>query len=136
MAEGNKGKLALSEKVYDFGKESATIYIPALVVLYVALAAIWHLPHPVEVAGTGAAVTTFLGVVLKISNSNYQANGGSADGTVHVDNGFPTKLAVGLSADELSQRQSIVLNVVPDASAAVPEVTLPAGPKHVAVNSQ
>lgn len=111
MSVGNKGKYALSERVYDFAKESATIYIPAAVVLYVALAAIWHLPNPVEVAGTGAAVTTFLGVVLKISNTSYQNAGGSADGSVQMDGSTPSKLAIDLTPEELAGKNQIVLNV-------------------------
>lgn len=133
MAAGNSGKLALAEKVYDFFKELATIYIPALGVLYAALAGIWHLPHPVEVVATLAAISTFLGVILKISNASYNNAGGPADGSVVMDGSTPTKLSIDLTPTELGKKSQIVLNVtgIQAAVAGTPPST-DAGAKHLA----
>lgn len=61
----------MSNKVYDILKWIAQIVLPALGVLYFALAGIWGLPFGEEIVGTITAVDTFLGVVLGISTANY-----------------------------------------------------------------
>lgn len=111
MAVGNNGKLAMSEKVYDFAKDAALIYLPALGVLYAALAGIWGLPYAVAVMGSITAFDTFLGIVLKISSTSYNAAGGSADGSIAITNGNPSKLSIELTPEELAGKESIVLNV-------------------------
>ena len=63
--------MQLTGGVYDFLKKAAQIYIPALGTLYFTLAQIWNLPSPEEVVGSIVAVDTFLGVVLGISQANY-----------------------------------------------------------------
>ena len=61
----------MSNKMYDFLKWIAQYLLPAIGALYVALAEIWHLPFGSEIAGTVAAVDTFLGIVLGISSNKY-----------------------------------------------------------------
>lgn len=61
----------MSNKVYDILKWIAQIVLPALGVLYFALAGIWGFPFGEEIVGTITAVDTFLGVVLGISTANY-----------------------------------------------------------------
>lgn len=73
----NTGRLVLNNTVYDFAKETATVYLPAIAALYVGLATLWGLPNPTAVAGTIALVITFLGAVLKISTASY--NNGKLD---------------------------------------------------------
>lgn len=114
MSVGTNGKFAMSEKVYDFSKDAALIYIPALSVLYAALAGIWGLPFAVQVVGTLVAIDTFLGVVLKISSASYSNAGGSADGTLQAVSGYPSKLNVELTPEELAGKAQVVLNVVHD----------------------
>lgn len=64
-------KFKLSNRVYDILKYICQIVLPALGTLYFAIAEIWHLGYSSEIVGTIAAVTTFLGVLLKISSNNY-----------------------------------------------------------------
>lgn len=111
MAIGNQGKFAMREQVYDFFKELAQIYLPAAGVLYAAVAGIYGLPLAVQVVGTIAALDTFLGVVLKVSSVSYLSSGGSADGSVHITDGLPSKLAIDLTPEQLANKGSIVLNV-------------------------
>lgn len=67
----------MSNKVYDVLKWIAQIVLPALGVLYFALAGIWGFPFGEEIVGTITAVDTFLGVILGISTANYnKKNGG------------------------------------------------------------
>lgn len=68
-------KALLSNTSYDALKKSATIILPAAAALYLALAQLWSLPKPEEVAGTIAAVNTFLGVVLGVSSRTYNKTG-------------------------------------------------------------
>lgn len=62
----------MTNKAYDILKYITTIALPALGTLYFALAGIWGFPYAEEIIGTIAAVTTFLGVLLGISNYQYQ----------------------------------------------------------------
>lgn len=64
----------MSNKVYDTLKFIATIVLPALGTLYFALAGIWGFPYGEEVVGTITAIDAFLGAILQISSSQYNAN--------------------------------------------------------------
>ena len=61
----------MSNNTYDFLKWVARYLLPALGTLYFALAGIWGFPYGEEVVGTITAIDTFLGVILGISNSQY-----------------------------------------------------------------
>lgn len=66
----------MSNKVYDILKWIAQLGLPALGVLYFALAGIWGFPFGEEVVGTITAVDTFLGAILGISTVNYNKKKG------------------------------------------------------------
>ena len=61
----------MNNRTYDILKWIAQYLLPAVGALYVALAEIWHLPFGKEIAGTVAAVDTFLGIILGISSNKY-----------------------------------------------------------------
>lgn len=63
--------MAMSNKMYDTLKWIAQYLLPAISALYAGLAQIWNLPYGVEIAGTVAAIDTFLGVMLGISTAKY-----------------------------------------------------------------
>lgn len=63
--------MAMSNKMYDTLKWVAQYLLPAISALYAGLAQIWNLPYGVEIAGTVAALDTFLGVMLGISTAQY-----------------------------------------------------------------
>lgn len=65
----------LSNRNYDLMKFITTIVLPAFGTLYFTLSEIWHLPYGKEVVGTIAAVTTFFGVCLRVSNNAYNKLG-------------------------------------------------------------
>lgn len=65
-------KLAISNRLYDVAKDSATIYLPALAIAYGALAQFWPLPFVTEVVGTIGVLVVFIGSVLKKSSKEYQ----------------------------------------------------------------
>ena len=66
-----------SNKMYDVLKWITQYLLPALGILYFALAGIWGLPYGEQVVGTITAVDTFLGVLLGISSAQY--NKGTTD---------------------------------------------------------
>ena len=61
----------MSNKTYDVLKYIAQILLPALGMLYAALAKIWGFPYAVEIVGTISAIDVFLGALLKISTDQY-----------------------------------------------------------------
>ena len=66
--------MKMSNKVYDVLKWIAMYLLPAIGTLYFALSGIWSLPYGEQVVGTITAVDTFLGVILGISNAQYNKN--------------------------------------------------------------
>lgn len=63
--------LVLGNNTYDRMKFLVQIVLPALGVLYASLAEFWGFPKVQEVVGTIMALALFLGVVLRISSSNF-----------------------------------------------------------------
>lgn len=63
--------LITNNKVYDTLKEIALTVLPALSVLYLALAGLWGLPYPQQVSGTIMAIDAFLGALLHVSTKQY-----------------------------------------------------------------
>lgn len=64
--------MKMSNKLYDILKYLCTIILPALGTLYFALAGIWGFPYGEQIVGTLAAVATFIGVCIGISNYQYK----------------------------------------------------------------
>lgn len=64
--------MIMSNKLYDTLKYIFTIILPALAVLYVALAGIWNLPYADKVSATIAAIVTFANTVLAINSIQYK----------------------------------------------------------------
>ena len=63
--------MILSNKAYDVLKWIAQVALPAAGTLYAALSGIWGFPYGEQIVGTIVAVDTFLGIILGISNANY-----------------------------------------------------------------
>lgn len=61
----------MSNKLYDVLKWVVMIVLPACATLYAALSGIWGLPYAEQIPATITALDTFLGVVLMISNVQY-----------------------------------------------------------------
>ena len=65
----------MNSKLYDCLKWFCIICSPAICTLIVTLTNLWHWDIPVEaIVGTITAVTTFIGVVIGISNIQYISN--------------------------------------------------------------
>lgn len=62
----------LNSKIYDTLKWLVLIVSPALCTLIVSINALWQINLPTDaIVGTITAITTFVGVILGISNINY-----------------------------------------------------------------
>lgn len=62
--------MILNDKIYNVLKWIDLIFIPAVVTLYCALAAIWGWPYAQAIAGTAAAIETFIGALIGVSSYN------------------------------------------------------------------
>lgn len=72
----------ITGQLYSRLKFLALVLLPAVGTLYAALAGLWGLPAAQAVSGTILAVDTFLGVVLHISSTSYNAS--TAQGTLNI----------------------------------------------------
>jgi hypothetical protein len=88
----------ITGKLYDVLKYLAQIVLPALGTLYFTLAGIWGLGSGEEVVGTIMAVDLFLGVILGISQANYNKGIENA-GELHVNDGQMQFVVDGDKAD-------------------------------------
>lgn len=66
--------MILTNRIYDLLKWVALVLLPALSILYLALADSWGLPYATEVAGTLAAIDVFLATLLGISTNTFKVN--------------------------------------------------------------
>lgn len=60
--------MKLPNKVYDVLKWVCVIVLPALSVLYFALAKIWGLPYGAEIPATINAIAVFIGSLIGVSH--------------------------------------------------------------------
>jgi hypothetical protein len=106
----------ITGKLYDWLKYLGQIVLPALGTLYFTLAGIWHLSNGDKVVGTIMAVDLFLGVLLGISQANY--NKQIADGgELHVDNENQMKFVLDqdkTDIDKLGDKKEVRFTVKKD----------------------
>jgi hypothetical protein len=63
--------MKINDKLYTVLKWVTMIALPAIGTLYFTLSGIWGFPYAEQVIGTITAISTFLGVLLGISTSQY-----------------------------------------------------------------
>lgn len=104
----------MSNAVYDSLKFLVVVVLPATGALYFGLASIWGLPKAEEVVGSIVVLTTFLGVVLQISNKSYTNSDERFDGDVNIDS-FPeegySELKFSLDPKAIEVKDEIVVRV-------------------------
>lgn len=103
----------ITGRLYNWLKWLAQILLPSLGTLYFALAGIWHLASAQGVVGTIVAIDTFLGVLLGISQVNY--NKQVAEGVMNVEpteNGQKFTLELDDDPSELSTKKEARFKVV------------------------
>ena len=105
--------MKFTDKVYDTLKKAVQVVLPAVATLYFTLSQLWGFPYGEQVLGTIAAITTFLGVILKLSNDQYNRSGAAFDGEFVVT-----------GVDENDPSYSLQLNEDPESLALKDRVTL------------
>lgn len=107
--------LIKKKKVYDALKYVALVLLPAAGTLYYGLAQIWGLPAGDNVVGSIVVVDTFLGILLHISNTQYQSSDAKYDGAVVVtgeDEGSKNfTLNVNGDLDTMHKKKELVFKV-------------------------
>lgn len=110
--------MTLTNRTYNLLKPIALVVLPALAVLYAALAGLWDLPDTVAVVGSISAVDTFLGAVLHLSSASYNSAQPAAptDGSLTVDP-VAGKLTINVESmadlESLVKRKTVILGVNP-----------------------
>jgi Putative phage holin Dp-1 len=90
----------ISNRTYDALKNVTQLWLPAFGTLYLTSASMWEfLSKPNEVAATCLALSTFFGVVLRISNNKYVSKGIGQVGAIVVTQPTPDSLSYSLELD-------------------------------------
>lgn len=120
MLTNENNHLMLSEKTYAIAKRLVQVILPAFGALYFGLGQIWGFPAIENVVGSITIITTFLGVVLGISTSNYYKSGAAYDGdmviTESVDGPKTFSLQLDGDPEDLAGMSSIRFRVCNDPS--------------------
>lgn len=94
----------LSNPLYDKLKPVALIVLPALATLMFTVGTLWDFSHTPQVVGTITAIDTFLGLILKISTSQYYKSGANFDGEVIVrpeDGGITASISADRTLEDI-----------------------------------
>lgn len=74
----------ISNDLYDKAKWFVMIVLPAFSTLYFTLGTIWGWPNVVQVVGSIAAFSTFIGIVVGISTKSYNVSDRRFDGYIDI----------------------------------------------------
>lgn len=109
-----KANVLLSNRVYDWFKRCSLYILPALAAAYFGLAQIWGLPKAEEVVGSVAVIETLLGVIIRVSNGQYENSPERFDGLINVspdEEAGVTNLDVSLDPQAVATKNEIVVKV-------------------------
>lgn len=104
----------ITGKLYDWLKWITQIVLPALGTLYFTIAGIWGLPSAEQVVGTVMAVDLFLGIILGISQTQYNKNiarGGDFMVFEGEDGSMDFSMALDEEPEELAKKQELHFKV-------------------------
>lgn len=123
--------MKLSKEMYEILKRIAMVWLPAAATLYGTVSAVWGLPAASAVIGTIVAVDTFLGILLGVSTSLYNA-GATSSGVITVNHANPEmgRLSFNITQDldELEQLGTVVFKVVHSVAQTATPAPAPVGP--------
>lgn len=104
----SQSKPLLADNTYDFLKNLVERVLPGLGTLYFTIAQIWGLPYAEQVVGTIAALSLFLGLLLRRSAKSYEASGAAYDGVIRVDETEDGRRVASLILDNYEDPAEIV----------------------------
>jgi hypothetical protein len=114
LVEKKNEKTMLTDQAYAFGKRLVQLILPAISALYFGLGKIWGFPSVEQVVGSIAVISAFLGALLRVSSSQYDASGAAYDGHVTVTpNDEGTSVRINLDPNDLVDKKAITLKVNP-----------------------
>jgi hypothetical protein len=105
----------MGDAIYQKTKFLVQIVLPALSTLYFTLGAVWGLPGVEQVIGTLAALATFFGVMLGLSNKTYNASEAKYVGVINVQENDVGKTVYSLdlngAPEELLQKKEVIFKI-------------------------
>ncbi len=106
----------LSNRTYDVLKALAQVWMPAVAVLYAALAVLWGFPAGFEVVGTVTALELFLGTILGLSKKSFDNLSPEYDGALEMatdedDFTSMTRFVLDVPLDEAKSKGSVTLKI-------------------------
>lgn len=111
MSESSAKTPLLSDGIYSKLKHTASIVLPAVSALYIALAQVWHFQHVEEVVGSLTAVNAFIGALVALSTRTYNNSDAKYAGEIKVTD------------DGLKKTASLVVNGDPEDMLKMEEAT-------------
>lgn len=105
-----------SNRTYEILKWFVQLVLPASATAYAGLGALWHWANVTEVVGTITIITTFLGVILLISNRAYNKSDDRYDGVLvptPADDEDPPLLKLTSEVDDLVGKKEFAIKVLP-----------------------
>lgn len=110
--DNDKTTFVMSGKLYDFAKRLVQVVLPAVSSLYFGLGKIWDFPATEKVVGSLAVIATFIGLLVGVSNRQYESSGLGYDGSVTVTpNDEGTTVGLNVPADKLVSQKAIKLKI-------------------------
>jgi len=110
-----KSSWILSAKLYNSLKFTVMVFLPALSTLYFTLGSVWNFPAVEQVIGTTAAITTFLGLLLRHASTVYNTSDTRFDGAIKytesTDGSKRFTLEVPGDPNEISKKDVITFKV-------------------------
>lgn len=116
QSTSQKSTLIMSDKWYTVLKHVAAVGLPALSTLYFAVASIWNIPDTKEVVGTIAAINTFVGALVGVSNVKYNNSDVKYAGDIQVlETPEKKTFALSLNSDpeDLAQMNEATFKITP-----------------------
>lgn len=112
--ETPKRSFYLKGSLYNFMKNTAQLYLPAAGTAYLGLSQVWHFGYGPEVSASVIIVDTFLGVILKVSQVNYNASDERYQGSVDYEpgeHGLRPQITLNQHPEDWSQKEEVSFKV-------------------------
>lgn len=116
MNQNNPPSYVLGHKAYEAIKWTTQIVLPASGSLYFGLSQTWGFPNGEAVVGTITLLTTFLGVILGLSNHGYKRSDARFDGDIDItETEHSTQYSLNLNEppENLSTRSEVTFKITP-----------------------
>ena len=105
--------MSISNKTYDWLKWFALLAIPALATLVITVGKVWGLPYSEQIAATITAIGMFMGAVIRISTTKYNASDDGVDGDLIIDNATGNVyISASKLPSEMAEKSKVTLKTI------------------------